>query len=335
MHSPVADRPFGQLAPLHVLRGALGWRIRLSRIIFADPVFLVIQATPVFPGCAPPGANPDAVWDLAELLKSVRRPGACELFTCTCGDAPDAGIDGAVHVSHPDPHTVVWEMDVREMREVLDPILASEPEGFLRWVFDRADYEAGIRRFIRDFQQAARRSWPVHELPEDVEGIFWLHQDHPQLDALPVQMLEPDGTGLGLKELLTLDPDAVWTPEPLFPAGTRIEVGFFPDGDHDCLVRIDEDGKQTLGWRDRGHTRREVELRFRDWMRQVDWAANHPGKLPGVSRYRHVLRSEADRAPCHAAGRAFTEALAASLREGDTAPGVEVRYVERALFCVE
>lgn len=315
MHTPVTDRPFGQLAPLHVLRGTLDWRIRISQIIFADPVYLVLQARPVFPGCSPPGANPDAVWDPNELLKSVRRPGAYELFTCTCGHAWDAGIEGTVHVSHPDPHTVVWEMDVREMREVLDPVLACEPEGFLRWVFDRADYEAGVRRFIRELQQSVRRLWPVRELPEDVEGIFWLHQDYPHLDAVPVEILQPEQTGEELEKLLALDPDEVWTPEPLFPAGTRIEVGFFPDEEHDRLIRIDEGGKHSYGWRDRDYTRREVALRFGDWMRQVDWAA--------------------DRAPCHATGRAFAEALAASLREGHTAPGVEVRYVERALFCVE
>jgi hypothetical protein len=213
MHNSVTDRPFGHLAPLHVLRGALDWRIRISAVDFAEPVSLFMHAEPVFPGSQQPGVNPDVVWDLGELLQSVIRPGLYELFTCTCGLASDAGIEGAVHVSYPDPHRVVWEMDVVEMREVLDPILASEP-GFLRWVFERADYEAGVRRFIRDLQQAARHRWPVHELPDEVIGIDTLRTRYPQIDALPVDTLQPHGGELGLTELLALDADAAWTPEP-------------------------------------------------------------------------------------------------------------------------
>lgn len=213
MHTPVTDRPFGHLAPLHVLRGALDWQIQISAVDFAEPLSLYMHAVPVFPGSRQPGVNPDIVWDLGELIQSVRRPGLYELFTCTCGLASDAGIEGAVHVSHPDPHRVVWEMDVVEMREVLDPILASEP-GFLRWVFDRADYAAAVRRFIRDLQQAARHRWPVHELPDEVIGIDTLRTRYPQIDALPVDTLQPHGGELGLTELLALDADAAWTAEP-------------------------------------------------------------------------------------------------------------------------
>lgn len=333
MHSPVTDRPFGQLAPLHVLHGQLGGRVRISEVDFAEPVSLYLQATPLFPGGAPPGANPDGVWDLDEMLKSVRRPGIYELFTCTCSVASCAGIYGRVHVSHPDPEHVVWEMSPRAMHAVLDPILASEPEGFLRWVFVRRDYEADVRQLLRELPQAGRQIWRVDDLPEDVEGLDHLYRDHADLAALPVRTLQPDGWGLTLEKLLALDPEAEWTPEPLCAAGTRIEVGVFPEAEGDEFLRID--GRRDPGWMGRFFTRYEVDQRFRDWVAHLDFAYEHQARLPGVSPNRRVLRREADRAPCHAAGRAFAEALAASLREGHTAPGVEVRYVERALFCVD
>lgn len=329
MHSAVDDRPFGQLAPLHVLRGRLGGRVRISEVNFPEPVSLYLRATPLFPGSAPPGANPDAVWDLDELLQSVRRPGTYELFTCTCSVASCAGIYGRVHVSHPDPEHVVWELSPRTMRAVLDPILAYKPDGFLRWVFGRRDYDSGARQLLHELQQAGRQLWRVGDMPDDLEGLDHLYRDHADLAALPVGTLQPDGRGLTLEKLLALDPEADWTPEPLCAAGTRIEVGIFPEGERDELLRID--GSCDPGWMGRFFTRYEVDQRFRDWVAHLEFAYQHKARLPGVSPYRRVLRREADRAPCHATGRAFADILAASLREGHTAAAVEVRYVERAL----
>lgn len=54
----------------------------------------------------------------------------------------------------------------------------------------------------------------MRELPDDVIGIDTLRTKHPQVDALRVDTLHPHGGELGLTELLALDADAAWTPEP-------------------------------------------------------------------------------------------------------------------------
>lgn len=332
MHSPVTDRPFGQIAPLHVLRGRLSGRVRISEVDFAEPVSLVMQAVPEFPGCAADLPAADIVWDLDALLASVIRPGAHHLLNCTCGVPDDAHLEDAVYVCHPDRDTVVWEMDVPRLRPALDPILASEPAGFVRWVFDRSNYEDSLRRLIHDLQDHARSGQLLSQLADDVWDIESLRRGFANDHRFPITSLQPRFLDLRLEELLALDADSVWTPKPLCPAGTRIEVGIFPEGERDEFMRING---RDLGWMGRFFTRYEVDQRFRDWVAHLEFAYEHKARLPGVSPYRRVLRREADRVPCHAAGRAFAEALAASLREGHTAPGVEVRYVERALFCVE
>ncbi|MCU0753817.1 MAG: hypothetical protein MUE46_01675 [Xanthomonadales bacterium] len=333
VHTPPTDHPFGSTPPLHILRGRLGWRVQISEVDWAEPVSLVMQAVPEFPGCAANLPAADIVWDLGALLASVIRPGAHQLLNCTCGYAPDAYLEGAVHVSHPDRDTVVWEMDVPGLRPALDPILASEPEGYLRWVFDRSDYEGSLRRLIRDLQDHARIGCLLGELPDDVWDIESLRGRLADDHRLPITTLQPTFADLRLERLMALDPDADWMPEPLCPAGTRIDIGVFPDGERDEFLRVD--GRRDPGWMGRYFTRHEVDRRFREWVAYLDFAYDHKAKLPGVSPHRRVLRDEADRAPCHAAGCAFAETLSASLREGRTAPGVEVRYVERALFCAE
>ncbi|MBK8639357.1 MAG: hypothetical protein IPN92_14205 [Chromatiaceae bacterium] len=93
--------------PALELPGAIGWRAQYTEIIFADPPYLVLQATPVFPGGQGRLAARGIVWDPLALSESIVRPGAHYLLTSDCGYAPDAGIEEAVLVSHPDALTVV------------------------------------------------------------------------------------------------------------------------------------------------------------------------------------------------------------------------------------
>jgi len=101
MNSPAGSGRGDWHPPALELPGSIGWRLRYTKIIFADPPYLVLQATPVFPRCHERLADQGVVWDPLALAESIVRPGAHYLLTCDCGYAPDAGIEQAVLVSHP------------------------------------------------------------------------------------------------------------------------------------------------------------------------------------------------------------------------------------------
>lgn len=322
---PTADPPDQPPAtvPALDLQARLGWRTRYSEIILADPPSLVLQATPVFPLCHPALVERGIVWDVMRLVDSVKRPGGHQVLTSDCGYPPDSGLEGLVHVSHPDTRNIVWELDIRELNPALADRLAGA-NGFIRLNFERDRYEADVRALIRDLRDHATRSIRLEDLQETF-GFDALESTYPTLKTLQVDRLEPDHRGMDL------DPEAPWAPEPLWPPGTLVEFGFFVVDDGQALMRVDGEPRR-LDWPPRFFTRWETLSAFKNWIALVHRGFAlpfHHRDLPSThERNRFFLLQEQDRARCHAAGRSLAETVQRHYREGETAPDVSVRYVE-------
>lgn len=339
--------------PALTLPSRIGWQIYYSEIIFDDPPYLFMQALPDFPGGNKPEAGQDVVWDVFSLIESVKRPGAHQMLTCTCGEASDAGLEEFILVSYPDTSTVVWELDIPGLRPALDKTLIGDHEGFVRLEFAREQYEADIRALVKALQQAGRVPVPVTALDSRTYGLKHLLADYPACDSLLVDELEPNtGGGMALERMLELDADEPWPRTPLWPAGTLIEFGFFPGKNGHELLRVNGEYSWHY-WPSLYFTCRKVRTAFNAWMshvhrayvfdpnRKLPFATNLPRKgaitrgIPGtetgIGPNDLVLLHTADRQRCHDAGRQFAAIFQASLQEGETAPGVTVRYCEHFL----
>lgn len=207
--------PDDETRPALTLPSRIGWVIYYSEILFCDPPCLFLQALPDFPGGNKPEAGQDVVWDVFSLIESVKRPGAHQMLTCTCGEASDAGLEEFILVSYPDTSTVVWELDIAGLRPALDKTLAGDHEGFMRLVFAREQYEADIRALLRALQQAGRGPVPVTALDSRTHGLQRLLAGYPACDSLHVDELEPNIKGMALERLLELDASEPWPRTPL------------------------------------------------------------------------------------------------------------------------
>lgn len=349
--------PEDKTRPVVTLPSRIGWQIYYSEIIFDDPPYLVLQALPDFPGGNKPEAGQDVVWDVFSLIDSVKRPGAHQILTCTCGYAPDAGLEESILVNYPDTDTVVWELNIAGLRPALDKTLIGDHEGYLRLMFAREQYEADIRALVRALQQAGRGPVPVTTLDSRTQGLKRLLTDYPACDSLPVDELEPNvGEGMALERLLELDADEPWPRTPLWPAGTRIEFGFFPGKSGHELMRVN--GKSFgCAWPSRYFTRWEVQTAFSTWLSYVrrayalgsgisfpagtvllqEGAASRGNQTAetGIGQNDFVLLRASDRQRCHDAGWRFAAIFQVSLQEGETAPGVTVRYCEHVLHAAD
>lgn len=315
--------------PAIELPGLIGWCSKYTGLVFADPPYLVLQATPVFSGCHQRLADRGVVWDPLELWESCARPGAHFLLTCTCGYAPDAGLEEAVLVSHPDARTVVWELDVPGLRPALDEARLPR-DGFVRLVFRREDYEARVSDMLRELRDWATRPNNPSDLL-NVYGLEHLRTDYPNLQTVQVDALEPDVRGGALEDLLDLDIDSPRRRIPIWPRGTVIDLGFFEAGDGHELMAVDGEPLKAT-WPSMYFTRWEALAAFRSWLAMVHRTWSLPaGFVRSPGRNRFVLLQASDRARCHAAGRRLAQVLAECWGEGETAPGVRVRYVERDL----
>lgn len=310
------------------LPGVIGWRARYTEIIFADPPYLVLQATPVFPGGRGRLADRGIVWDSLALSESIVRPGAYYLLTCECGYAPDAGIEEAVLVSHPDAGTVVWEIDIKGLRPALDDSCLPS-QGFLRLVFPREDYEGCIGNMLRELRDWATRPNALADLSE-VYGLMHLRKENPRFESIRVDEFEPNLNGWALECLLDLDLDAPRRRTPIWPLGTVIDLGFFEVGDGHALMAVDGELLKAT-WPGRYFTRWEALAAFRAWLATVQRDFALPAgfvRSTGNSRNRFVLLQASDRSRYHAAGRRLARVLQECCDEGATAPGVTVRYVD-------
>jgi len=314
--------------PALELPGSIGWRSRYSEIIFADPPYLVLQATPVFSGGQGRLADRGVVWDPLALWESIVKPGAHYLLTCDCGYAPDTGIEEAVLVSHPDTWTVVWELDIKGLRPALDDSCLPS-QGFLRLVFPREDYEGWIGDMLRELRDWATRPNAHSDLSE-VYGLEHLRMEFPQLETVRVDEFEPNIDGWALERLLDLDRNAPRRRTPIWPRGTAIDLGFFEVGDGHELMAVDGEPLKAT-WPGRYFTRWEALTAFRAWLATVQRDFALPAgfvRSTGNGRNRFVLLQASDRSRCHAAGRRLAQVLQECCDEGATAPGVTVRYVD-------
>jgi hypothetical protein len=313
------------------LPGSIGWRSRYTEIVFADPPYLVLQAAPVFPGAQDRLAERGVVWDPLALAESIIRPGAHYLLTSDCGYAPDAGIEQAVLVSHPDSGTVVWELDIKGLRPAVDDSCLPS-QGFLRLVFVREDYEGCIGDMLRELRDWATRP----NIPSDLSGVFGLdhlREEYPDLQSIWVDELEPNVQGGALERLLGLDLDAPRRRTPIWPRGTVVDIGFFDVGYGHELMAVDGEPLKAT-WPGSYFTRWEALAAFRGWLASVHRAWSLPAgylRSTGDAGNRFVLLQESDRSRCHEAGRRLAKVLQECCEEGETAPGVTVRYLERDL----
>ena len=292
--------------PLAELPARLGWTLA-RKIIHSDPPGLCIRFIPDFPGSNVAIAETGIVWDVLVLYDSARRPGGHFLLNSDCGYAQDSGIQERVFVSHPNAETIVWEIDVRDLRPSLAPHW-QDGDNCLRLVFGREQYEADVRSMLRQARAAGSPDLPVEEL-------------------------EPDVQGLAFEKMCALDCDGQWPREPILPPGTTVEFGFFGSG----LLTID--GNHEWRWPTWLFPRWAVYARFKQWIRfahrgyALRYALGKEGVVADLSRFsgeaersNFVLLHESGRLACHRAGKELALVLKASFAEGETAPGVEVRY---------
>lgn len=325
-------------SPLAEIPARIGWNARVSDLIYDDPPYFVMQAVPVMPCFRSDLCNQEVVWDPLRLLDSIKRPGAYYLATCTCGYADDAGIKEAVLVSHPDMHTVIWELDIIAYRVALVEPYAEMSSGFIRLVFRREEYEADVRAMMKELQRLGTTVCLAYPETEEfgVKELLRLHDFH-FLDStkITVEELEPKVDGRELEQLLDLDLTAAWESEPLWSAGTVVELGFFSQRDGHEMIRFN--GKcSASSWPGWYFTRWSALDAFNSWLSFVNrafWAYKDSQIPAGMGRNDLVLKQETDRAACHNAGRHLAAVMQSCCNEGDTAPDVTVLYTEAALLC--
>ena len=316
-------------APYFESPARLEWRLRYGEITFyPNAPGVRFSLTPVFPGCSDELAERGIVWDLWALMASVRQPGAYSILNSECGYPPDAYLDEHVLVSHPVRDVVVWELDIKGLRPALGAWI-SEPDGFVRLVFVREEYEADIRAMLCEVRQ-------IHGLPVklanlvEADSYAFLSEEYPGVQSVMADVFEPtchgDADG---DELAELDVEVVWPREPIFPVATMLEIGFFDDQ----LFRVD--GVSRHDWIGRWFSRWAVLDAFRQWSAYFRRAyafrfsaIEMEVQLPaGVAPNTFVLMPEWNVENCHRAGEYFAQTLQRSFREGMTAPEVTVCYV--------
>jgi hypothetical protein len=292
--------------PLAEWPARLGWSLA-RKVIHSEPPGLCICFIPDFPGCNAAIAETGIVWDVLALYDSARRPGGYFLLNSDCGYPPDSYIEEVVFVSHPNADTIVWEIDIRDLRPSLAPHWQDE-DNCLRLVFEREQYEADVRSMLREARAASSPDLPVEEL-------------------------EPDVQGLAFEQMCALDCEGQWTREPVLSPGTIVEFGFF--GSNVFMI----DGNLEWRWPTRLFPRWTVNARFKQWIRfahrgyALRYALGDDGAIADLSRFsgeteqnKFVLLHESERAACDRAGEELALLLKASFAEGETAPGVEVKY---------
>lgn len=296
----------GLPAPLAERRARLAWTIA-HETIFSEPPVRHVRFIPTFPCCNPAIADAGIVWDLLTLAACGRRPGGYDVLNCQCGYEPHAGIEEMVFVSHPDPASVVWEIDARDLATALAPEYSGR-DGYVRLVFGRLEYESDVCAMLDALRSAAAVAPAIEEL-------------------------YPDERGMAYEAALALDCAQPWTREPILAPGTVVEFGF--RGEDLCAI----DGKPDRGSPKRLFPRWSVKAAFETWIRRacrgfaVPYATQDSRAVADLARYTEpavqnhfFLLRESSRAACDRAGEDLAAQLRACFREGATAPGVEVRY---------
>lgn len=193
---------FAERQPVVALRSRVGYRIHFSAVVFTDEQpCLVMQVIPVLPCCNNQLADRGIVLDVFPLVCSIQKPGSHQLLNSDCGYPPDSGLYAAIQVSHPDDHTIVWEMDVVGLRPALNDEFENITEGFIRLIFSRDEYASDVCRLIRELQALAKKPIQIDGLTEDVFDLDVVRRSYSALKELHVGELEPNVRGCALEDL--------------------------------------------------------------------------------------------------------------------------------------
>lgn len=295
-----------QFPPLAIFPAQLSWTMA-AEVAYADPPRQAISFVPKFPGCNANIAGTDVLWDVLALHESALRPGGHLLLNCVCGYAPDADIEAPVFVSHPDPETIIWEIDAMALRPALDESW-HDKNGFLRLIFTRKEYEAEIRSMLRSIKIASSAGPAIETLDPDIDG-----------DAYA--------------QALALDSDGIWEREPILPPGTSLEFSF------KGVDIFSANGQRDGLWPSHLFPAWSVHAAFLRWMQFVHrgfalkYVCEELGIDADLSRFSRLhqqdcffLLHESERRACDQAGEEFVRLLAAYFAIGDMAPGVNVAY---------
>jgi hypothetical protein len=305
----------------------LDWHPLIESVIFDDTQVTAYPAfEPSFPHCAAPLFELDIVLDIRALIDSAVRPGGYFLLTCTCGYGEHAGLNDQVHVAHPNPNQIVWELDIELLAPALDSRLKAP--GFLRLVFDRPDYLASVRRLLAHAREIAETPQPLSLCHDQEEPGVVLAR------AAGHSMLVVDGIDPGfdnddsLSHLVSSTADIDWTARSMVAANSLIEIGLF--GPEPCRVTGDNEPGYITHW----FTRHAVARAWDAWPATRHWInrskarkQNLPIPDPDADRSHFTIALGADPAKFHRLGQRFAELLQASLAEGQTSPGPRVIYL--------
>lgn len=281
------------IEPLLTLPARLGWILDRS-FIWGNggdkpPTEQVLKFMPALDcGLQLGGEHGDIVLDLLPLLESACKPGRYFLLTCECGIADDADIYEQIFVQHPAPDKIVWEVDVQGLRAALvKETWLTQQDGYVRLVFDRAQYEADLRRMVAVAQEENAR----------------------------LELYEIAGRGdYGFVEkMLAFDFSAPFVAEPALPTGSHLE--FRLEENEYCWL----DSKKLGGWPPHYFPCWNANRAFKQWVQHFNRGyAGHPNHF--------YFRSEAEREVCDADGREMVEVLRCCLEAASYLWGGTVSY---------
>lgn len=281
------------MEPLLILPARLGWRLDRT-FIYGDggerpPTEQELKFIPALEcGLDMAGEYGDIVLDPLTLLESAKRPGGYFLLTCECGYADDADIHEQIFVQHPSPEQIVWGVDVQGLRSALvKETWLTHQDGYVRLVFERAQYESDLRRMVADAQEENTKM--------ELYGI----------------------AGRGdygfVERVLAFDFAAPFVSEPVLPPGSHLE--FRVEEDEYCWLG----GKNLRGWPPHYLPCWNANRAFRTWTQHFERGyAGHPNHF--------YFRSEAEREACDAAGRKMVEVIQHCLETGSFLPGGTVSF---------
>jgi len=286
--------------PLLTLPARLGWSLDRS-FIYGNggdkpPTDQTLKFIPSLEcGLQMAGEYGDIVLDLQSLLESARKPGGYFLLTCECGIADDAGIEELIFVQHLPNDKVVWELDIQGLRSALvKETWLTHKDGFVRLIFDRAQYVTDLRHMVEEVQRENR----VLEL-DAVAGI---------------------GDYRFVEELLAFDFDAPIVAEPILPLGSRLD--FRLEGEEFCWIN----GKEFFGWPPRLFPCWEVNQKFKKWIEFVHRGFAIKAAAQPMKTNHFYLLDEGCRAACDAVGCELASLLQKSIDESCNSPQVTVSY---------
>lgn len=310
----------------------LEWRALLVGLILDHEGFTADLAfEPGFPHSADRlYEHRDIVLNVRHLIDSAIRPGGYYILTCSCGYAEHAGLQEPVHVAHPDPDQIVWELDVERLRPSLSDQL--QGPGFLRLVFERAAYTAAIIELLAHAHGVAAKPQPLSHCNEKDLLAELLPGAHGH-DTVIVDGVEPDfDNSTCMEDLVAATRDIDWTPQPMIAAKSQVIIGLF--GPEPCRVAGDGEPGCISHW----FTRHAVARAWDDWPVARHWAnrsrareRNLPIPEPDAHPSHFTMALGPDPAAFHRLGQRFAGLFQASLAEGNTSPGTQVIYLDRRL----